>query len=48
MKIFFVGYMTHKLLQAALGRRGEDDRDFGANKRFDMAGQLLAGMLGFT
>ena len=44
-KTFFVGYMTHKLLSLALGRRDQDDRDFGGNKRFDMAGQLLVGLL---
>eukprot|EP00906_Rhabdomonas_costata_P035045 RCo049268 len=43
-KIFFIGYMTHKMLQVALGRRQSDDRDFGGNKRYDMAGQLLAGL----
>eukprot|EP00667_Euglena_gracilis_P000465 EG_transcript_464 len=43
-KTFFVGYMTHKLLQLALGRRDQDDRDFGGNKRFDMAGNLLVGL----
>eukprot|EP01006_Ploeotia_vitrea_P028160 TRINITY_DN60886_c0_g1_i1.p1 TRINITY_DN60886_c0_g1~~TRINITY_DN60886_c0_g1_i1.p1 ORF type:complete len:963 (-),score=105.38 TRINITY_DN60886_c0_g1_i1:651-3455(-) len=41
-KTFFIGYMVHKLLRVALGRRGEDDRDFYGNKRLDLAGPLLA------
>eukprot|EP01012_Entosiphon_sulcatum_P057824 TRINITY_DN8168_c0_g1_i1.p1 TRINITY_DN8168_c0_g1~~TRINITY_DN8168_c0_g1_i1.p1 ORF type:complete len:1204 (-),score=175.67 TRINITY_DN8168_c0_g1_i1:20-3631(-) len=43
-KTFFLGYMVHRLLQCALGRRMEDDRDFYGNKREDMAGVLLAGV----
>eukprot|EP00993_Chasmostoma_nieuportense_P004118 NODE_47_length_3746_cov_20.153357_g43_i0.p1 GENE.NODE_47_length_3746_cov_20.153357_g43_i0~~NODE_47_length_3746_cov_20.153357_g43_i0.p1 ORF type:complete len:1204 (+),score=381.96 NODE_47_length_3746_cov_20.153357_g43_i0:29-3640(+) len=43
-KTFFVGYMANKLLSLALGRRSEDDRDFGGNKRFDLSGQLLCGL----
>eukprot|EP01079_Euglenida_sp_SAG-EU17-18_P003899 gene3899-715_t len=41
-KRFYLGYMTHKLLEAALGRRQEDDRDFLGYKRCDMPGSLLA------
>lgn len=31
-KAFFAGYMVHRLMLVALGRRGEDDRDHYANK----------------
>ncbi|RNJ53183.1 DNA-dependent RNA polymerase II [Verticillium nonalfalfae] len=41
-KAFFLGYMTHKLLQCALGRRDIDDRDHFGKKRLDLAGPLLA------
>ncbi|OAF68973.1 hypothetical protein A3Q56_03288 [Intoshia linei] len=41
-KAYFVGYMIHRLLQAALGRRECDDRDHYGNKRLDLAGPLLA------
>ena len=40
-KAYFLGYMVNKLLQVALGRREEDDRDHYGNKRMDMAGPLL-------
>lgn len=40
-KVFFLGYMVHKLLMVALGRRECDDRDHLANKRLDMAGPLM-------
>lgn len=40
-KYFYFGYLVHRLLQAALGRRPQDDRDHYGNKRMDMAGQLL-------
>ena len=43
-KAFYLGYMTHRLLLCALGRRGEDDRDHFGNKRCDLAGQLLASL----
>lgn len=36
--------MVHKLLQTALGRRPEDDRDHYANKRLDLAGPLMANL----
>ncbi|WAR21447.1 RPB2-like protein [Mya arenaria] len=41
-KAYFLGYMVHRLLLAALGRREEDDRDHYGNKRLDLAGPLLA------
>ncbi|KAI1408354.1 DNA-dependent RNA polymerase II beta subunit [Hypoxylon sp. FL1857] len=41
-KAFFFGYMCHKLLQCALGRRDTDDRDHFGKKRLDLAGPLLA------
>ena len=41
-KAFFVGYMTNRLIQAALGRTTEDDRDYYGKKRLDMAGWLMA------
>lgn len=43
-KAYFLGYMVHKLLYCAMGRRQEDDRDHYGNKRLDMAGPLLAGL----
>ncbi|XP_015417548.1 PREDICTED: DNA-directed RNA polymerase II subunit RPB2-like [Myotis davidii] len=41
-KAYFLGYMVHRVLQAALGRRELDDRDHYGNKRLDLAGPLLA------
>ncbi|KAI1262633.1 DNA-dependent RNA polymerase 2 rpb140 [Xylariaceae sp. FL1019] len=41
-KAFFLGYMVHKLLLCALGRRDTDDRDHFGKKRLDLAGPLLA------
>jgi len=41
-KAFFLGYMVHKMLQCALGRRETDDRDHFGKKRLDLAGPLLA------
>ncbi|XP_051176598.1 DNA-directed RNA polymerase II subunit RPB2 [Leptopilina boulardi] len=41
-KVYFLGYMVHRLLSAALGRRELDDRDHYGNKRLDLAGPLLA------
>jgi DNA-directed RNA polymerase II subunit RPB2 len=43
-KAFFIGYMVDKLLEAALGRYKEDDRDHYGKKRMDMAGSLFAGL----
>ena len=39
---YFLGYMVHKLLLTALGRREIDDRDHYGNKRLDLAGPLMA------
>ncbi|KAF2401742.1 DNA-directed RNA polymerase II subunit RPB2 [Trichodelitschia bisporula] len=41
-KAYFLGYVIHKLLQVALGRREEDDRDHFGKKRLDLAGPLMA------
>ena len=41
-KAFFLGYIVHRVLLCALGRRAEDDRDHYGNKRLDLAGPLLA------
>lgn len=43
-KAFFIGYMVHRLCNAALGRAYEDDRDHYGKKRLDMAGSLFAGL----
>ena len=43
-KAFFLGYMVHRLLQCALGRRDADDRDHFGKKRLDLAGPLLASL----
>ncbi len=40
-KLYFLGYMTHKLLMVALGRAPATDRDSYVNKRIDMTGTLL-------
>ena len=40
-KAFFLGYIVHRLLQVALGRREEDDRDHFGKKRLELAGPLL-------
>ena len=40
-KAYFLGYMIHRLLLGALGRRELDDRDHWGNKRLDLAGPLL-------
>lgn len=43
-KSYFLGYMVHRLLEGALGRRQLDDRDNYGNKRLDLAGPLLASL----
>jgi len=43
-KAFFIGYMVHRLCNAALGRTGEDDRDHYGKKRVDMAGYLMGSL----
>jgi DNA-directed RNA polymerase II subunit RPB2 len=40
-KIYFLGYMTNKLLQTSFGWRKSDDRDSYLNKRLDLTGTLL-------
>lgn len=40
-KCLYLGYMVHKLLLVALGRKGDTDRDFLGHKRIDVAGSLL-------
>jgi DNA-directed RNA polymerase II subunit RPB2 len=40
-KIYFLGYMTNKLLHAAFGLAKQDDRDSYLNKRVDLTGPLL-------
>ena len=41
-KAYFLGYMVQRLLEVALQRRGEDDRDHMANKRVDLSGPLMS------
>lgn len=43
-KAYFVGYMIHRLLLAALDRREIDDRDHFGKKRLDLAGPLLSAL----
>ncbi|KAI3495304.1 hypothetical protein L1887_37585 [Cichorium endivia] len=43
-KAYYFGYIIHRLLLCALGRRAEDDRDHYGNKRLDLAGPLLSGL----
>jgi hypothetical protein len=40
-KIYFLGYMTNKVIQTALGWIKPSDRDSYVNKRIDMTGTLL-------
>jgi DNA-directed RNA polymerase II subunit RPB2 len=40
-KIYYLGYMTHKLLMARFGVIGQDDRDSYLNKRIDLTGTSL-------
>ena len=41
-KAYFLGYMVHRLLMVALGRRDLDDRDHYDNMRFDLSDPLMA------
>ena len=41
-KAYFLGYMAHRLLMAALGRRKLDDRDYNGNKRLGLADLFMA------
>jgi DNA-directed RNA polymerase II subunit RPB2 len=43
-KGYFIGYMVSRLLNVALKRHTEDDRDHYGNKRLDLAGPLLSGL----
>ncbi|KAI3952972.1 hypothetical protein MKX01_028664 [Papaver californicum] len=43
-KAYYFGYIIHRLLLCALGRRPEDDRHHYGNKRLDLAGPLLGGL----
>lgn len=43
-KIFFMGYIVHKMLMCSLGRLEEDDRDHFGKKRLDLAGPLMGGL----
>lgn len=43
-KGYYIGYMVNKMLQVALGRQPEDDRDHYGNKRLDLAGPLMSGL----
>ncbi len=43
-KAYFIGYMVHRLISAALGRSSEDDRDHYGKKRVDLSGALLSGL----
>jgi DNA-directed RNA polymerase II subunit RPB2 len=40
-KIYFLGYMTNKLLRCSFGLEETDDRDSYMNKRIDLTGTLL-------
>ena len=40
-KLFFLGYMTNKLIRVSLGHIDGDDRDAYTNKRIDLCGVLL-------
>jgi DNA-directed RNA polymerase II subunit RPB2 len=40
-KIYFLGYMTNRLLQTSFGWTKPDDRDSYVNKRIDLTGALL-------
>ena len=40
-KLFFLGYMTNKLIRVSLGHIEGDDRDAYTNKRIDLCGVLL-------
>jgi DNA-directed RNA polymerase II subunit RPB2 len=40
-KIYYLGYMTNKLLKTSFGWRKSDDRDSYINKRIDLTGTLL-------
>ncbi|MEM4679402.1 MAG: DNA-directed RNA polymerase subunit B [Thermofilaceae archaeon] len=41
-KAYFLGQMVERLIELVLGRRSPDDKDHLANKRFKLAGDLMA------
>lgn len=41
-KAYYLGFMTHRLLDTVLERRKKDDRDSYINKRIDLTGVLMA------
>jgi DNA-directed RNA polymerase subunit B len=43
-KAYYLGQMTQKLLELALNKREEDDKDHYANKRLKLAGDLLTSL----
>ena len=44
IKAYFIGFMVGRLLNAYLGKTGEDDRDHYGKKRLDMCGALLTSL----
>ena len=44
-KIYFLGYMTMRLIRCSLGYEPQDDRDSYLNKRLDLTGTLLNNLL---
>jgi len=40
-KTYFLGYMTHRILECFAGVKPQDDRDSYINKRIDLTGSLL-------
>ncbi|KAL3848853.1 hypothetical protein ACJIZ3_010735 [Penstemon smallii] len=47
-KAYYFGYVIHRLLLCALGRRPEDDRDHYANKRLDLAAKTITSGLKYS
>jgi DNA-directed RNA polymerase beta subunit len=45
VKAYHVGYMVNRLVSAYVGKIPCDDRDHLENKRFDLAGPLMATLL---
>ncbi|GAQ80930.1 DNA-directed RNA polymerase II subunit 2 [Klebsormidium nitens] len=43
-KAYFLGYVIHRLLTCALGRRAEDDREHYGSKRLYLAAPLMGGL----
>ena len=41
-KAYFLGYMTHRLINVILGRQNYDDRDSFMNKRVETTGELMS------